>query len=118
MSATVVKTNVEQLDNLVLQGKILDGVQQFFADNVHTQEGNGSKTSNKAETIKKLEGFFEGVTAVNSIVLHSQTVGDDFSMSEFTFDLAHKDGPLLWNEVLRRKWAGGKVVDERYYTAS
>lgn len=118
MSTTVIKNNVGQLDKLVLEGKILDGVQQFFAENVHTQEGNGTETINKAETIKKLENFFAGVTGVNSIVLHSQTVSDDVSMSEFTFDLAHEDGPILWNEVLRRKWAGGKVIDERYYTAA
>lgn len=26
-------------------------------------------------------------------------------------------GPIVWNEILRRKWKNGRVVSERYYTA-
>ncbi len=40
-------------------------------------------------------------------------------MSEYTFDLTKTDGtPILWNEVLRREWRDGLVINERYYTAS
>jgi hypothetical protein len=34
-----------------------------------------------------------------------------------TFNLTTNNGPILWNEVLRRRWQNGKVVSERYYTA-
>ena len=70
------------------------------------------------QKIEKLKEFFQGIGSVNEIALHSQTVGDDVTMSEFTFDLTQTDGtPILWNEVLKRKWQDGLVIVERYYTA-
>ncbi len=46
-------------------------------------------------------------------------MGDNVTMSEFTFDLTQTDGiRILWNEVLRRRWQDGLVINERYYTAS
>jgi len=113
------KERVEALDQQVLEGKILEGVAAFFHSDVHTQEGNGTETHGLNEIQEKLETFFAGISSVNEISLHSQAVGEDVTLSEFTFDLTQTDGtPILWNEVLRRKWKDGLVIDERYYTAS
>ena len=72
-----------------------------------------------ARSKKSCKTFSKGSASVNGITLHSQTVGDGVTMSEFTFDLTQSDGsPILWNEILRRKWKDGLVIDERYYTAS
>ena len=113
-----IKERVEALDNLVLEGKILDAVEAFFHSDVITLEGDGTETRGRNVKIEKLQEFFAGIGSVNAITLHSQAVGDDVSMSEYTFDLTQTDGsPILWNEVLRRKWQDGLVIDERYYTA-
>ena len=113
------KERVKALDQQVLEGKILEAVDAFFHPDVSTKEGNGAETHGLAEIQEKLQNFFQGLSSVNGITLHSQTVGDDVTMSEFTFDLTQSDGsPILWNEILRRKWKDGLVIDERYYTAS
>ena len=120
MEAEIVKTKdqVEALDNMVLKGQILEGVDAFFHPDVVTQEGNGVITKGLTEKKAKLQEFFAGIGSVNEITLHSQSSSGDVSMSEYTFDLTQKDGtPILWNEVLRRKWKDGLVIDERYYTA-
>ena len=54
---------------------------------------------------------------VNALTLHGQSIGDGITMSEWTFNLTTNNGPILWNEVLRRRWQNGKVVSERYYAA-
>lgn len=112
------KERVEALDQQVLEGKILDAVNAFFHPDVVTKEGNGTETHGLKDKVEKLQEFFQGISSVNEIALHSQTVSDDVTMSEFTFDLTQKDGsPILWNEVLKRKWKDGLVIEERYYTA-
>ena len=58
--------------------------------------------------------FFEALRGFD----HGQSIGDGITMSEWTFDLATDNGPVLWNEVLRRRWQNGKVISERYYTAA
>ena len=63
--------------------------------------------------------FFQSIGSVNEISLHSQAIGEDVTMSEYTFDLTKTNGtPILWNEVLRREWKDGLVINERYYNTS
>lgn len=112
------KEKLQALDQMILEGQILPCIDRFFHPEVETQEGNENPVIGKAAHRAKLEQFFAGISAVNAIKLHNQAVGEDVTMSEFTFDLTQKDGSkILWNEVLRRKWKGGLVIHERYYTA-
>ena len=109
---------VEALDQQILAGDILDAVETFFHPDVETQEGNGDVTQGKEAKMEQLQEFFEGIATVNAIERHSYAVGEDVTMSEFTFDLTQTDGShILWNEVLRRRWQDGRVISERYYTA-
>ncbi len=113
--------NVQALDQMVVDGKILDAVEKYFAENVITTEGNGEPSKGKAAKIAGLKAFFAEIATVNSIKLHAQGVDETgmVTFSEFTFDLQKADGSrILWNEILRRKWAAGQVTDERYYTAA
>jgi len=120
------ETNVETLtarvaalDRLVLAGNILEAVETFFHPDVETREGNTDDvTRGKVAKKEQLQAFFEGIEEVNAIQLHSSAVGEDVTMSEFTFDLTQTDGSrILWNEVLRRRWQDGLVISERYYIA-
>jgi hypothetical protein len=112
------KSKVTELDNMIVKGQILEAVEKFFHPNVTSMEGNEGLIEGKANKLDHLKGFFSTISAVNGITLHNQSVGDNVTMSEFTFDLQQADGNrILWNEVLRRKWQDGLVTDERYYTA-
>lgn len=114
------KASVEALDRQILAGDILGAVETFFHPDVEAQEGNAEDViRGKAAKIEHLKAFFAGIATVNDIALHSYAVGDDVTMSEFTFDLTRTDGSrILWNEVLRRRWLDGLVISERYYTAA
>ena len=107
-----------QLNALTSQGKILEGLDQFYADNCSFQEGNSEPRVGKATDRAFLEGFFASLKKFNGATLHAQAIGDNVTLSEWTFDMEGPNGPILWNEILRRQWANGKVVSERFYTAS
>lgn len=112
------KARIEDFDRMVLAGDILGAVDRYFADEVVTQEGNAAPIQGKAANRARLEAFLSSLRAFNGAALHSRGVGEDVTLSEYTFDLVAEDGaPLIWNEVIRRRWANGQVVDERYYTA-
>jgi len=38
--------------------------------------------------------------------------------AEWSVDMTGPDGPILWNEILSRRWRSGKVVSERFSTAT
>ena len=114
-----VKRRVIVIDQYVVEGKIIEAIDTFFHPDVHTQESDGQETHGISETKNKLRTFLQKIERFNEVVLHSQTLGPDTTMSEYTFDMTSKDGSrIVWKEVIRRKWLDGLVIDERYYTAT
>ena len=113
------KTLETSLNALAQKGDMAAAVNQFYADDCSFQEGNQpARSGGKAAQLSYLANFFATVTKVNAIQLHGQAVGEGATISEWTIDLATTNGPILWNEVIRRQWRDGKVVSERYYTAA
>ena len=107
----------DQLNALNAAGKILDGLDQFYAEDCTFQEGNGDLIEGRATQHARLSTMFATLKAFNGATLRSQGVGDNVTLTEWTFDMVGPDGPILWNEVLRRQWKDGKVVSERFYQA-
>ena len=107
-----------ELNSLTSQGKILEALEQFYADNATFQEGNGEIKAGKQAHHDLLAGFFKTLKSFNGATLHAQAIGDNVTISEWTFDMTGPEGPILWNEILRRQWKDGKVISERFYTAS
>lgn len=113
---------IEQQDNelnlLNRQGKILEGLERFYADDCTFQEGNEEPVRGKAAQHDRLSEMFASLKGFNGATLHSQAVGDGVTATEWTFDMTGGDGQqIIWNEMLVRHWNGGKVVRERFYQA-
>ena len=107
-----------ELNALNREGKILDGLDRFYADDCTFQEGNEEPIRGKAAQRDRLSEMFASLKGFNGATLHSQAVGDGVSITEWTFDMTSGDGePIIWNEVLVRHWNRGKVVRERFYQA-
>jgi hypothetical protein len=107
------------LNALIAKGEMVEATEQFYADDCVWQEGNQPARSGGKQGHKEyLTALFKTVKAVSGLTLRSQAIGDGVSISEWTFDLSTESGPVLWNEVLRRRWLNGKVVSERFYTAA
>lgn len=108
-----------QLDELVVQGKFLEAIDRFFHSDVICYSTPDDAIYGNAAKRQSIQNFFNQISAVNNIVLHSQAVGDDVTMSEMTFDFTLKSGKsLVWNEVIRRTWLNGQVIEENITLAS
>lgn len=105
-----------EMDAMVSKGQIVEAVQKFFNDEVQTRDHDGTATTDKAQVVAKLTGFVGAIQQVNGITLHHSAVGENVSMSEFTFDFDMQDGSkILWHEIIRREWKDGKVISEFYF---
>lgn len=113
-----VKSLATEMDGMVSNGKILDAVKQFFAENATTSDYGALKTVSNAQMVDKMEGFLSAIENVNGITHHHTIAEGDLSSSEFTFDFDMKDGSkILWHEIIRRVWKDGKVINEQYFDA-
>lgn len=118
MTRTEIKHLDDGLNTLNREGKILDGLDAYYADDCTFQEGNETPVRGKAVQRARLSEMFATLKAFNGATLHNQAVGDGVSVTEWTFDMTGGDGqPIIWNEVLVRHWSHDKVVRERFYQA-
>ncbi|MEM9073353.1 MAG: nuclear transport factor 2 family protein [Myxococcota bacterium] len=114
------KTREAELNARIAAGDVLGALKEFYADDVRMREGSAPEaTVGKAQNHQRLESFLGSLSKFNGATLHSVAVGEGVTMSEWTFDMVAGDGtPIVWNEVIRRRWEKGLVVDERYYNTS
>ena len=111
---------VGELDAMTAKGEMLDALGAFYCENcTFTEIADGTSRANRQAQHDHLSGFFATLKGFNGATLHSSSVGDDVTHSEWTFDMTAGDGSsIVWNEVLVRRWSDGKVVEEKYYNAS
>jgi len=107
----------DQLNNMTAAGQILDALEQFYAPDCTFQEGAEEPRRGRNTQHAHLSRFFGTLKQFNRATLHAQGVGDDVTFTEWTFDMTGPDGPILWHEILVRRWRDGKVISERYYQA-
>ncbi|MFM9957356.1 MAG: nuclear transport factor 2 family protein [Phycisphaerales bacterium] len=106
-----------ELNTMTKAGKILEALEIFYAEDCTFQEGNQPPRRGRKAQHDHLSAFFATLKSFNGATLHSSCIGDSAATAEWTFDMTGPNGPILWNEVLARRWRNGKVVSERYYTA-
>jgi ketosteroid isomerase-like protein len=110
----ITMTTIQELDarlnDMIRSGKILDALDQYFTDDCEFREGNKQPRRGKNANREFLEGFFKSLKAFNGATLHSQAVSGNVGLAEWTFDMVGPEGPMIWNEVIRREWRGDKVV--------
>lgn len=118
MTRNGIERQDSELNALNREGKILDGLDRFYADDCTFQEGNEEPIRGKAAQRERLSKMFATLKGFNGATLHAQAIGDGLSVTEWTFDMTGGDGqPIIWNEVLVRQWDDDKVVNERFYQA-
>lgn len=110
------KQLVEAVDAQVVKGDIIHAFEQFAADHCATLSNPQDKTQTKAQKLEALRWFFNNIASVNRIERPAYVVSSDHvTESQFVFDFTTRQGqPLVFNEVIRRTWADGKIVEELY----
>jgi ketosteroid isomerase-like protein len=106
------------LNEMTRKGQILEALAGFYAESCVFEEADGSRRLGRKAQHDHLAAFFASLTKFNRATLHAECTGGDASLSEWTFDMTGGDGkPIVWNEVLARRWENDRVVSERFYQA-
>lgn len=105
-----------ELNQMVLQGKILEAFDRFYDESVVMQENAATptvgKTANRAREVK----FVESIEQFHGAQVLGSGAGADRSYSEWTMDVTFKGGiRVKLEQVAARQWRNGKIVHERFY---
>lgn len=113
---TSIQAAERELNDLILAGKALEGLERFYADDVEMQENTDAPVRGKEANRKREEEFFGSVESVNTVEVHASAVQGDVSFSEWTFDVNFEGGQrVALHQVAVRRWKDGRIVHERFY---
>jgi hypothetical protein len=110
------KTNVETLNNMILEGKILDAFEKFYDDDVVMQDNNYPVREGKAVNREYEEKFVNGLTEFRGAKVLNSIVSEDIVATEWWMDYTHKDfGSRNYKQLAVQRWKDGKIVEEKFY---
>lgn len=104
------------IDAQVASGDIIGAFETFAADHCTTFSNPNDVTRSKGQKLEALRWFMDNIAKINRIECPAmQVVGDNETHSGYHFDFTNKQGEsLVYNEVIRRVWENGQLVEEEY----
>lgn len=116
---TRIKNNVENLNTLIKEGKILDAFENYYGDKVTIQVNGNPPVTGKDENRKREKIFLQEIEKLNSAVVNSVTFGgsqDNISMTEWAIDIENKKGEQKTiYRVNVHHWKDDKIINEKLY---
>jgi hypothetical protein len=116
MTTNELKVLDDQLNRLVLEGKVFEALERFYDVDCEMQENNDPACCGLAANIEREKQFFATVDKYHSGKLLAQGLGDGVTFGEWESDVEFKGGTrVLIRQSAVRRWKNGKVVNERFY---
>ena len=107
---------IDDLNDLVLQGKALEAFEKYYHDDVIMQENESLPTIGKEANRRREIEFFSAITEFRSAKPLKVTVGENVSMVQWQYDYTHKDwGVRNYSQVSVQEWKDGKIIREQFF---
>lgn len=108
--------NINQLNQLVLQGRAMDAFEQYYDEQVVMQENAGIPTVGKAANRTRELEFYGNVTDLRAMRVLDVAVGDGVTMVVWQYDYTHKEwGDKNYTQVSVQHWRDDKIVREQFF---
>ncbi len=117
MPETTTNVRLHELLDYVRQGKIMEAMREFYADDVVMEEPAYGKTEGLAANLEREQKFVESVAEFKNFETPHVAVGDNTGIYENVMDWTTTDGnDVHVEQVVVQTWnADGKITHERFY---
>ena len=88
---TDLKTSVDSLNQMILDGKILDAFDKYYAEDVVMQDNDYPVRTGKIVNREYEEAFVNGLTEFRGAKVLNTLTSDGIAVVEWWFDYTHKD---------------------------
>jgi len=107
---------LEDLFSYIREGRILDAINEFYAEDAVMQENNLPPTVGREANLEREKQFLSTVKEWQRFDVTAKGVGEDVTFYETVMDWVTIDGtPVHVEQVVVAKWRNGKIIHERYY---
>jgi hypothetical protein len=107
---------LEDLFSYIREGRILDAINEFYAEDAVMQENNLPPTVGREANLEREKQFLSTVKDWQRFDVTAKGVGEDVTFYETVMDWVTTDGtPVHVEQMVVAKWQDGKIINERYY---
>ncbi len=115
-ATSILQDRLEDLLSYIREGRILDAVNEFYAEGAVMQENSLPPTVGREANLERERQFLSTVKDWKQFDVIAKSVGDDVTFYETAMDWTTTDGTAVHVEqVVVAKWLDGKIINERYY---
>ena len=98
------------------EGRILDAINDFYAENAVMQENTQAPTVGRTANLEREKQFLNTVKEWKRFDVIAKGIGDDVTFYETVMDWVTTDGTTVHVEqVVVAKWQDGRIIHERFY---
>lgn len=113
-----IKEDVKELNDMILQGKMMEAFEKFYADEVVMQENSEEPRVGKDVNREFEKKFMENIEKFHGANVNSVAFSDngETAMSQWDMDVTFKGTQRKkTSQVAVQKWKDGKIVNERFF---
>ena len=111
-----IKSMVEDLNTMVLNGQAMEAFEKHYADDVVMQENDEEPCVGKDANRAREEQWLSSITELRGAEVKAVAVGDNVSMVEWFMDYSHSEwGDVKLHQVAVQRWKDGKISEEKFY---
>jgi ketosteroid isomerase-like protein len=109
------RDQVTQLVHLVEANRILNAIDQFYADDVSMQDNLNPPVIGKTANRERERAFFGGITVHQNRAL-SVAIDGEQVVIHWLFEFTGGDGTRYrMDQLSQQQWKDGRIVHERFY---
>ncbi|MCG8620178.1 MAG: nuclear transport factor 2 family protein [Desulfobacterales bacterium] len=110
------KQRIEDLHDYLRNGRIMDAMREFYADDVVMIEPAYGDTVGLAANLEREQNFVNSVKEFKNFKVIALAVGDGVTIYENVMDwIDVNDQSIHVEQAVVAKWRGGRIVHERFY---
>ncbi len=116
------REKTQQILAMLAKGQFVEGMEQFYADDVVNEEPTGVTVKGKQAIIDNEKNILQQVKTYHGIEVKTVGVGDDdgqgngTTFAEYKLSVDMKDGSKFNpDQVQVTKWVNGKAVHNKFY---
>jgi len=115
-TTTSIQERLEELLSYIREGRILDAINEFYAEDVAMQENNFIPTVGRQANYVREKQFLDTVKEWKNFEVTATGAGDNVTFYETVMDwVTTDDTPVHVEQVVVAKWQDGKIIHERFY---
>jgi hypothetical protein len=111
-----IKEKLSHLNQLIQEGKALEGFELYYDDNVIMQENGLPPTVGKDANRQREIDFFTSITEFRQASVSDVVAGENLVYAKWNLDYTHKDwGVRKYTQISLQHWENGKIVKEQFF---